>query len=134
MAPHPDPAPDHASDRAPWWRPIFAHPAALPALVLALLVARIGWHALFSDLTLVEDEAHYWEWARHPDWSYYSKGPGVAWIIALSTRLFGDTEWAVRLPAAISAAIGMLGAAAAARWAFPDRRELSAPPTSPRSA
>ena len=24
---------------------------------------------------------HYWDWSRHLDWSYYSKGPLVAWLI-----------------------------------------------------
>jgi len=47
------------------------------------------------------DEAHYWEWSRRLDWSYYSKGPLVAYLIALSTRLGGHTEFWVRLPAVV---------------------------------
>lgn len=105
---------------------VLAHPATLPAIVLGLLVWRVWWHVVRSDLTLLEDEAHYWEWSRRLDWSYYSKGPGVAWLIAASTRLFGDVEWAVRVPGAVSSAIGILGAAAGARWAFPDQRSLVA--------
>lgn len=103
---------------------LFARPAALPALVLLLLVLRWAWQAFASDLTLLEDEAHYWEWSRCLDWSYYTKGPGVAWVIRASTELLGTSEWSVRLPALISTALGMLGAATAARWAFPGRREI----------
>jgi 4-amino-4-deoxy-L-arabinose transferase-like glycosyltransferase len=50
---------------------------------------------------LAPDEAHYWEWSRRLDWSYYSKGPLVAYLIALSTRLGGHTEFWVRLPAVL---------------------------------
>jgi 4-amino-4-deoxy-L-arabinose transferase-like glycosyltransferase len=50
---------------------------------------------------LSADEAHYWEWSRRLDWSYYSKGPVVAYLIALSTRLGGHTEFWVRLPAVL---------------------------------
>ncbi len=99
---------------------------AAAALALGLLAARVVWHVFFSDLTLAADEAHYWEWSRRPGWSYYSKGPGVAWLIALSTGVFGHSEWAVRLPAAVSGAVGMLGAAMTARWAFPGRPGLPA--------
>jgi len=52
----------------------------------------------FSPLGLSPDEAHYWEWSRRLDWSYYSKGPLVAYMIAASTALLGDTVFAVRLP------------------------------------
>jgi len=110
-----------------WWLSLLAHPLTLPAMVIGLLGARVLWHALVSQLTLLEDEAHYWEWSRRLDWSYYTKGPGVAWVIRASTELFGVSEWAVRLPAAISGALGMLGATAAAMWALPehpDRRGL----------
>ena len=56
--------------------------------------------------TCPPDEAHYWDWSRHLDWSYYSKGPLVAWLIRASCELFGPLSvaadgdlLAVRLPA-----------------------------------
>ena len=52
-------------------------------------------------LDLSPDEAHYWEWSRRLDLSYYSKGPLIAYIIAASTRLMGDTVFAVRFFAPI---------------------------------
>jgi 4-amino-4-deoxy-L-arabinose transferase-like glycosyltransferase len=66
----------------------------------------LGYHC---PLDLAPDEAHYWDWSRHLDWSYYSKGPGVAWLIRLSCKLFGSLSvWltgnemlAVRLPAVV---------------------------------
>jgi len=60
---------------------------------LNLLVIR------FSPLDLAPDEAHYWEWSRRLDWSYYSKGPLVAYLLAASRLIFGDTEFGVRFPA-----------------------------------
>ncbi|MDX2148542.1 MAG: glycosyltransferase family 39 protein [Planctomycetota bacterium] len=76
------------------------------AVVLALLaLARLAYLVWFCPYTLIEDEAHYWEWSSRLDWAYYSKGPGVAAVIALATRLFGDAEWVVRLPAIVSASI-----------------------------
>ena len=55
----------------------------------------------FSPLALAPDEAHYWEWSRRLDFSYYSKGPLVALLIRASTSLLGDSEFAVRMPALI---------------------------------
>ncbi|GJM19806.1 MAG: dolichyl-phosphate-mannose--protein mannosyltransferase [Phycisphaeraceae bacterium] len=79
--------------------------------MLLLTAARLVWLVWFSDYTLIEDEAHYWEWSRRLDWSYYSKGPGVAWAIAASTAFFGHVEWAVRLPAVLAGAVGSLAVA-----------------------
>lgn len=95
---------------------------ALWTLVLGLLAFRLVWLVFFSELTLVEDEAHYWDWSRRPDWSYATKGPGVAWAIWLSTSIFGHTEWAVRLPAVLASAVSTLAIADLARRAFGDRR------------
>ena len=54
--------------------------------------------ALFiSPLNLSVDEAQYWLWSQEFDFGYYSKPPLIAWLIAISTGLFGLTEWAVRL-------------------------------------
>lgn len=92
------------------------------ALVIGLTVARAAYLAWFSPFTLTEDEAHYWDWSRTLGWSYYSKGPGTAWAIALSTATLGVSEFAVRLPAVLFSGLGTLAAAGLARDVFGDRR------------
>lgn len=70
--------------------------------LIVLLVALVPASALLTRLAGIEmhfDEAQYWEWSQHLDWSYYSKGPIVAWLIALSESVFGHGEWQTRLPA-----------------------------------
>lgn len=67
-------------------------------VLLALLILRLG-AVLLSGIELYADEAQYWRWSRHFDWGYYSKPPMIAWIIGIVTGLFGNAEWAVRLPA-----------------------------------
>ena len=42
------------------------------------------------------DEAYYYHWSQNIDWGYYSKPPVVAWIIGLTTFLFGVTEFSVK--------------------------------------
>ena len=118
------PADPHPIRPDPRWLAAARWPLAPLALVAALLLSRVLWLFLFSDLTLSEDESHYWTWSLHPDWSYTTKPPGVAWLIHLSTAVLGHTEAAVRLPAAMSIALATLGAAAAARWSFPDHPAL----------
>ncbi|MCX7918491.1 MAG: glycosyltransferase family 39 protein [bacterium] len=50
-------------------------------------------------LDLSAEEAQYWNWSRHLDCSYYSKGPMVAYWIYLWTKLCGNTAFAIRLGA-----------------------------------
>ena len=71
---------------------------------LAVVTTARLWYVQQGYLELAPDEAHYWEWARRLDWSYYSKGPFVACLIALSTALGRSTELFVRLPAVVLAA------------------------------
>ena len=54
------------------------------ALIVGSALLRLLYLACNCPLDLSPDEAHYWDWSRHLDWSYYSKGPGVAWLIRLS--------------------------------------------------
>lgn len=81
-------------------------------LYLAILLGcttflRLIYLIKFCPLDLAPDEAHYWDWSRHLDWSYYSKGPLIAWIIRAGIELFGPLSialtgnemMAVRLPA-----------------------------------
>jgi len=70
---------------------------------------------LRGHLDLAPDEAHYWEWSRRLDWSYYSKGPGIAYLIALTTRIFGDTELGVRMAALLSSVVGAVAMFVVAR-------------------
>lgn len=72
----------------------------LMGFLLAVTTLRL-WYLQQGYLELAPDEAHYWEWSRRLDWSYYSKGPFVAYLIALSTALGGSTELFVRLPAVV---------------------------------
>ncbi|CAG1006521.1 hypothetical protein PHYC_03334 [Phycisphaerales bacterium] len=103
---------------APWsatWR-------ATLALIAGVLVMRLAYLAWLCPFTLIEDEAHYWEWSRRLAMSYYTKGPGIAWAIAAGTRLLGDTEVGVRLLAPVSSAIGALCVATLTRETIADRR------------
>lgn len=47
----------------------------------------------------VPDEAYYWEWSRHLDFSYYDQGPGIGLYIRFFTSLFGDNLFAIKLAA-----------------------------------
>jgi hypothetical protein len=60
-------------------------------------------------MQLVPDEAYYWLWSKHLAASYRDKGPGIAWTIALGTKLFGNTVFGIRFFAVIlSTATGVL--------------------------
>jgi undecaprenyl-diphosphatase len=77
-------------------------------LALGLAAARIAYLVWLCPYELAGDEAHYWEWSRRLDLSYYSKGPGVAWVVAASTRVFGLHDWSIRLPAVVATLLSML--------------------------
>jgi 4-amino-4-deoxy-L-arabinose transferase-like glycosyltransferase len=68
------------------------------AVIVGLTAIRLLWLSL-QTAGLYPDEAQYWFWAQHPAWGYYSKPPLVAWLIALTTSVFGDSEFAIRLAA-----------------------------------
>lgn len=80
-------------------------------LLLLVTLARLAYLAFLCPYTLAEDEAHYWEWSRRLDLSYYTKGPGIAWTIAGGTGLFGDTELGVRFFAPVASGVAALAVA-----------------------
>jgi hypothetical protein len=75
------------------WR---RNPAATVALAVSLIVALRLFAVVATPLEIGPDEAQYWRWSRTLDYGYYSKPPLIAWIIAASTAVFGDGEWAIR--------------------------------------
>ena len=79
--------------------------------VLAITGLRLLWLA-YQPADLYPDEAQYWIWSQQLAFGYYSKPPLVAWLIGLTTGLFGDSEFAVRLSAPLlhaSAAVFVYG-------------------------
>jgi len=81
-----------ASDSSP--RFLGLSPAAAAILVIALTTAVRFFYSVW--LPLLPDEAYYFQWARHLDASYFSKGPAVAYTIAAGTSLFGANNFGVR--------------------------------------
>jgi undecaprenyl-diphosphatase len=77
--------------------------SATIALLLGLAVFRIGY-ILWGPFDVSPDEAHYWEWSRRLGLSYYSKGPGVAYVIAFFTSIFGNNELGIRIGAVLFSA------------------------------
>ena len=76
-----------------FWR---ANPVGCALLAIGVLVAiRVGM-VIATPLEIGPDEAQYWRWSRTLDFGYYSKPPMIAWAIAASTAVFGDSEWAIR--------------------------------------
>src|SRR5438094_9183584 len=102
---------DPPSGRVWPWRLLAA------ALILVSSALHVAYLAHDCPLDLAPDEAHYWDWSRHLDWSYYSKGPLVAYLIrfsvtvagAWSERLTGNCMLAVRLPAVACGSLLLFG-------------------------
>jgi hypothetical protein len=81
--------------RSPVWR---SYAAAAGAAIMVITAVRLIWLAVLP-AGLYPDEAQYWFWAQHLAFGYASKPPLIAWLIALTTGLFGNSEFAVRLSA-----------------------------------
>jgi 4-amino-4-deoxy-L-arabinose transferase-like glycosyltransferase len=66
-------------------------------LAIFLLFALTCYRLWFiTQMEMMPDEAYYWLWSKHLAASYRDKGPGVAWVIALGTKLFGNTVFGIR--------------------------------------
>jgi hypothetical protein len=86
--------------------------------------AWVGLAAVYVGLAAVvppaDDELYYWCWADPLQWSYYDHPPMTAYLIRLSTTLFGNSLVATRLPAAFC----ILGVLAVIARLMPDRSLL----------
>ena len=67
-------------------------------LFFLITITLLRIYALYvSPIELSVDEAQYWHWSQNIEFGYFTKPPMIAWAIALSTSVFGNEEWAVRL-------------------------------------
>ena len=69
-------------------------------LLLSAIMAIFVWRTMLSAcLNLIPDECSYWAWSRHLDWSYFDNSGMTAYLIRLSTEIFGrSTPFIVRIP------------------------------------
>lgn len=74
----------------------------MAGILIAIALLKIY---IFSHFDLHSEEAQYWIWSKHLQLSYYSKPPLIAYLNWISTSVFGDTVFAIRINAVI---IGLL--------------------------
>ena len=71
-----------------------------PVVTISILTYVLILKVIFmGSVNLIPEEAYYWNYAQHLDWGYLDHPPMVAWLIWLSTSIFGKSELSVRLPA-----------------------------------
>lgn len=75
----------------------FSQLQSFPWLWLILLAHGVYWLTAFPN----PDEAYYWLWGQHLDWSYYDHPPFHAWVQGVFSRL-GHSLFVLRLPTILS--------------------------------
>src|SRR3954468_20610980 len=80
------------------WRPVLLMAGALGALLLAV-AARYGYH---------RDELYFRVAGRHLAWGYPAHPPLLPLLTRAATAAFGDTLVALRVPAAVFSAAGVV--------------------------
>ncbi|MEM9264690.1 MAG: glycosyltransferase family 39 protein [Cyanobacteria bacterium P01_F01_bin.13] len=79
-------------------RSLQSHPVVRsPWLWLLLLAHVVYWLTAFPN----PDEAYYWLWGQHLDWSYYDHPPFHAWMQGIFSYL-GHSHFVLRLPTLVS--------------------------------
>ncbi|MEC7641727.1 MAG: glycosyltransferase family 39 protein [Nitrospinota bacterium] len=72
------------------------YPRRLTVFLILIVAVRLF---LAARMELTGDEAYYWDWSRHLQWSYFDHPPLVALLIALTTWVGGNNELFVRMAA-----------------------------------
>jgi len=80
-------------------------------LVVVLLAGGALRLGALGELALFGDEAYYYLWGQHLDWSYYDHPAGVALLVRASTAVAGSSEFGIRW---LNAITGLLSVAATA--------------------
>jgi hypothetical protein len=74
------------------------------AVWLFILVLTLLRLSILATSDLEFDEAHYWMWSERLAPAYFSKGPGIAFVMRASTAIFGANEFGVRFFSPVLAA------------------------------
>lgn len=93
-------------------------------LIILSLIGILVWHIVLSAfVNLIPDECSYWAWSRRLDWSYFDNSGMVAYLIRLSTTVFGySSPFSVRLPFIVLLALSSLVIYSSSLNLFSNRR------------
>ncbi|MEU8661657.1 glycosyltransferase family 39 protein, partial [Actinoplanes philippinensis] len=89
-----------------WWPVGLIASAA--TLLLLITAGGYGYH---------RDELYFRILGEHPQWGYVDQPPFTPMLVRLGIEAFGDTLWAIRVPAAVLLGLTALAVAAIAREA-----------------
>jgi len=68
-----------------------------PMFILLLICGLVAWRlAIAALIPVTQDEAYYFDWARHLAWGYFDHPPGVA-LLGLGVRLEPGSVFMARL-------------------------------------
>jgi hypothetical protein len=70
-------------------------------LIGFLVLRLIFWLITFPN----PDEAYYWLWGQHPDWSYYDHPGFQAWVQGAASSMLGRSTFVLRLPNLLTTAL-----------------------------
>jgi len=90
----------------------------LPRVAVAYFLILKLVYALFVPPNI--DEAYYWLWGAHLQWSYLDHAPLVGWAGGAAALALGWTPIAVHLPALVTFGVLVHGLARSARWLAPE--------------
>ena len=86
--------------------------------LIFLLVTTVSRLFQIGSMELAPDEAYYWDWSRRLALGYYDQGPMIAYVIRLTTALFGVNEFGVRFGVVMASAGTLLCTYSLARRLF----------------
>lgn len=78
------------AQQGPFWPERFDG-VVLAGASLLLLVLRLAYLRWWTPYGLGPDEAQYWHWLSHLDWSYLTKPPLTTWLMGVSTAVIGKS-------------------------------------------
>jgi dolichol-phosphate mannosyltransferase len=74
--------------------------ARMRAWAVGLIIYSVALRLVYlGSVELLPEETYYWNYSRHLDIGYLDHPPMVAWLIRLSTLLFGQSQFGVRASA-----------------------------------
>ena len=80
------------------WHALPDRPHAIAALIAGFVALRL---VLAAFAPLLPQEAYYWTWSLHPDWSYFDHPPLASYSMMLTTAVFGQTVFGIKSAAVL---------------------------------